>query len=836
MKYLFFFIGCQMGLAQDTLIDYFSDGNFTQELQWKGDTSAFIVNNKLQLQLFASPSSSPQQLYTSSTKIEGGSWSFYNKMLFNPSSQNYTEVILINPDTNFSSSNKLSLELGKNQDKITVKAYDDGNSEILIESDISVFNHSINTIWCKIFQEQSIWTLTYSIDSLQWVTLPSFFYPSQPTATFGIKCHYSSTRKDKFFFDDFKISGLPYKDSIPPLIIRDQLSDSLTYVLEFSEPIDTSSLYLNASIYINQNSNALASANIISPQTIELHFNHIQYNTNFNLHIKDITDLYGNTMSDTVFTFYIQKIYPYDIEIYEFMADPSPPVYLPEIEYIEIKNRSEYPINLYQCQLQIGKNKIPLPKYNLNPNQLVVLYPNSAKSIIDSTISTIFLNSSISLPNSSGIIELLDSNNLQLHALKYKDTWYKNDNKINGGWSLEQLSNFPCIQESAWAASEDYRGGSPGEEHNESIIIDSPKIYKPNGYALTDSTLQLTFSFSILNRSFTNNVYFECNLGIDSIKRVDAFTLELFFTETMVKNKLYKLQLSDQLQPCFPLIWEDLYFGRPSLPLPNLIKISEVCFDTDNEHSEFIEFKNTSNLLLDVYDLVLGVIKDSNFTIAPCSENHILWPKNSFLVLARHLDKLKHYYPLNPEAIYIELEDWITLDDENGEIKLLNRSLQTLDTGCYASYWHTTFLNETQNISLERIDLHSNPCYSESWISASKDVDFASPGFINSQSLSTEISNHFMASFSPNNDGIDDLWEYIINFNLPENVLDILVYDLNGYKRYIHSNGLITGISYMIIWDGKDSDGHLLPVGTYIIVIRNRSDQSLKKIAISITN
>lgn len=837
MRYIILLIWLQYGFTQAQIFDDFSDGNFTNAIEWKGDTSSFIVNANNQLQLFAEPTLGSQVLYIPSTAIDSGTWSFYCRMDFNPSSQNYTEIILLNPDSLFSPTEKVSIELGRNQDKITIRSFHSGTSEVLAESTNPVFTQNTNRIWCKVKNSASVYHLEYSLDSINWALPIAFNSPIQQTATFGVECHYSSSRKDKFYFDDFSISGHAYIDTILPIITANYLTDSLTYVLKFSESIDSNSIQLNTLVNLNHTSSSLSKFRFLNKTTLELELDNISYNSVYNLQIKGIQDLHSNTIKDTILSFRIQRIYPYDLEIIEIMIDPSPPVYLPEIEYIEVHNASTYPLSLKDCMIKIGEKDFTLPAYTLNEDSTLVIYPASAKSIIDSNHSTIFLETSYSLNNTSGELSLLNPNLQTIHTIQYSDLWYRDPNKQDGGWSLEQqFLDYPCLQGINWKASNDPNGGSPNYNHMTLGSLDGLHKLQPEIFIITDSVLQVNFPFSILSSAFLDVENYITDLEIMAIIPINDFSLEIIFNESFLEQNIYTLTLSNTLQPCFPIEWEPLYFGKPTMPLYQDLKWSEICFDVDGNYSEFIEFVNVSAHHLDIYDIALNIIKDSTNNIINCSNNHKLIPSGTYVVLAKNLDKLFENYTKHSEAIYIELDHWVSLDDKSGSIDLLNRSLQMLDSLCYETYWHSTFLSSTENVSLEKIDLEYPTCVDKSWGSAAETANFATPGYLNSQSLTLNASQGFKPSFSPNNDGYNDIWEYTMAFSNSENTIDAFIYNLDGFKVYTFSNGLSVGTSHTFIWHGMNDAGEPLPKGTYIITIRNRTKEFKWKKAISITD
>ena len=66
---------------------------------------------------------------------------------------------------------------------------------------------------------------------------------------------------------------------------------------------------------------------------------------------------------------------PYDILINEFMADPAPPVGLPNVEFIELFNRSNKTIQLKDFKIVNGMSvSTVLRDFMLKPAGYVVIY------------------------------------------------------------------------------------------------------------------------------------------------------------------------------------------------------------------------------------------------------------------------------------------------------------------------------------------------------------------------------------------------------------------------------------------------------------------------------
>ncbi|MGB1293843.1 MAG: hypothetical protein ACPG6V_00080 [Flavobacteriales bacterium] len=818
MKNLILFFICYSAFAQVEIVDDFSDGDLTNHPKWKGDTASFFVNLENQMQLNAPTSVNNQSVYINHNLSDSLHFRFYVQMDFNPSSQNYTEVILVSQDSSVLGSETLRLELGKNSDKIRAVLKNGVSSQLLVETPSAVFTQSVNAVWFSVFHEQSEWNISFSIDSLNWDSLPSFNYSCQSNTGFGIYCNYTSTRHDKFKFDDVFISGYPYLDKTKPKVENLEYTDSQSLMLRFSEPIAYSSLQPLHYGIVPQ----LPVSYIIHDENlIEFQIDQLSYNKSYTFFLKNITDLNGNAMDDTTFNVYWQNIEPYDVVFSEIMIDPSPPVYLPELEYIELKNESNFSFNLEQCSLFVNSKYIHLPKLNLEVDSFLVIYSNSAKTIIDSTTGILILDETFSLPNSTGLLQFYDSLGNLIHEINYLDTWYQNSNKKNGGWSIENVANhFGCVQKEAWQASGHFSGGTPGKTN--SIDLEQVPAWNDmiNVQLRSDSIIEVSFPFLVLDSVYLDpNMYFT-QLPINHIEHSSGSTLLVYFKQKIEDNVVYEFELSPNLFICHLDEIESVFFGVTSLPEKEDFECSEICFDTSSDFSEFIELKNKSGRAKDVFDLGLGIKTDSLWENSLLVNHHIFIPPEYYVVFAKDVDLLLENYPIQDSCVYVSPEQWKTFDDKIGEIRLLTRSFVVLDSLKYESTYHSVFLDETENVSLEKWQWHLNGYLPSSWFSASESDFFATPGYSNSQFIkNTKSVIDFESSFSPNNDGVNDVWSLDLEFSKPDMRINAYVFDLDGFIKFTYAERLSVGSKHTLLWDGQDNDGEILKIGTYVILI-----------------
>src|SRR5690349_1063754 len=155
-----------------------------------------------------------------------------------------------------------------------------------------------------------------------------------------------------------------------------------------------------------------------------------------------------------------------DVIIHEIMADPTPAEGLPPNEWIEIRNCSTMPIQLQGWRLsRLNSQSGPFPSYLLQPDSLLILCGVNTLSDMSSYGPALAITSFPSLNNDRDLLYLMTPDQAVIHAVNYDISWYGNELKQEGGWSLEMIDHHnPCIGPGNWTASIDLNGGTPGKE------------------------------------------------------------------------------------------------------------------------------------------------------------------------------------------------------------------------------------------------------------------------------------------------------------------------------------------------------------------------------------
>lgn len=520
----------------------------------------------------------------------------------------------------------------------------------------------------------------------------------------------------------------------------------------------------------------------------------------------------------------------HSIVITEIMADPEPSAGLPEVEYVEIYNRTDHAIDLTNCQLCVGTACGNLYPYTLQAGEYAVMC--SENKIIDMADYENLLPVQLfkTLINGGRVVYLKDAEGSLMTWTDYTIDWYSaGELKSEGGYSLERRDiNNLHISPTNFQASEHTNGGTPGAPNSVACKFEDnvqPKVLA--AYLEGNQTLCLIFnkemimsnanfqlSSEIAQTSFeypqNRAVRFELTAPIDSSVSIHLSNLRCVSDFT----------LADTLIEVFKL----------HIPQRGDIVVSELMFNPDTDKTKYIELCNISNKHLSLEQLQIDALdsygenkKSLKITNA---HTHALAP-NSYALLITDPFAFQHSYTYCHDAQLCHIETELLDVDGGGIVLCLAHNAQMLDSIHYAENMHNAWLSETKGVSLENTNLLAQEHSIDNWTSAASIANFATPGCANSHTESTHTpenttKHHFyttLESFTPNNDAYEDVLD--IHYDLPN----------NGYQCRVElftpsGNHLLTLVNNELIpqtgkfqWQGTDNDGSPLPVGIYVIVI-----------------
>ncbi len=144
-----------------------------------------------------------------------------------------------------------------------------------------------------------------------------------------------------------------------------------------------------------------------------------------------------------------------------------------------------------------------------------------------------------------------------------------------------------------------------------------------------------------------------------------------------------------------------------------------------------------------------------------------------------------------------------------------------MDKVTYQEEWHFNLLDETDGVSLERIDPEGPSQEKSNWHSASEPVGFATPGGKNSQYRPVVPNGSFSftsGTISPDNDGFEDVLQVAYALAEPALLGSCFVYDDRGRLITTLFKNELLGTTGSFTWDGVTENGVKASIGTYVLI------------------
>ncbi|MCB0640110.1 MAG: lamin tail domain-containing protein, partial [Phaeodactylibacter sp.] len=311
---------------------------------------------------------------------------------------------------------------------------------------------------------------------------------------------------------------------------------------------------------------------------------------------------------------------PYDILIHEIMAfppDPESDVLLPAVEYVELYNRTDSPVNLSGWTFFANTSDADFPAMTIEAGAYLILCRVDAVDSLSAFGPTIGLEGFPGLTNSGSTLKLLDRNGTLIHRVPYTDEWYKSTSKASGGWSLELVNplNY-CAGVANWQASADLSGGTPGQEN--SVTSPAPDEVGPSVQFVippdAPSQIEVVFSEDLDPGQAADTDAYSIDQGVEVIgvefhsEARNRLTLLLF--PELVQGTIYTLSTTTVLEDCQNNPVEVISTTRFALTdpiLPGDLIINEVLFHPEVGGKDFVEVYNTtSDKIFDLNALVLA--------------------------------------------------------------------------------------------------------------------------------------------------------------------------------------------------------------------------------------
>jgi hypothetical protein len=618
-------------------------------------------------------------------------------------------------------------------------------------------------------------------------------------------------------------------DSKPPQLLSLTVVNEKELLLQFNEELLPSAIDVT---HFHVNSFECASASLSTDGiSIQLIFSTSFLNgVDYLITISGIQDIAGNSMLATVkvFRYFIPgPVHKKDLIISEIMADPSPIVQLAEAEYIEIFNRTTNAVELKGWKFSDATTIATLDDHIILPNEYLILTSTANASKFAGFGKVLGVSAFPSLNNSGESLVIRDETGLLIDSVQFSSSWYHDDAKKEGGWSLELIDpQNTCGEENNWIASDDDKGGTPGKQN--SAFANKPDLSGPKLLSVSTSTstdIVLTFDEKLEKNIFTSSFSITPVISIVSASFTDVSLrqIRLKINQSLSVGILYHLKI-ENLRDCNANLiqpeFDEVDFALPEKAESSDLLINEVLFNPKPNGVDFIEIYNRSLKYIDLKNWNLANVENSeaknkksittqNFIIAPFS----------YLVFTEDTKTLKDHYPLGDEANFF-FGNLPTMPDDEGSVALISDDDRIIDSFSYSKKFHSPLIKDSEGVSLERISFTNSTLEPANWKSATAFSGFATPGYLNSNARSETQMEQSVISVDPeiiSFSGANEFTQIRYHFDESGYIANVKVYDHQGRSIKEITNNETLPFDGFLRWDGDNDDGHRTRSGYYLV-------------------
>ncbi len=508
-----------------------------------------------------------------------------------------------------------------------------------------------------------------------------------------------------------------------------------------------------------------------------------------------------------------------------------------EPEWLELYNSDSLAADLTGWSISDASGRIMLDTGIIKPGEYILITSDGetlrSVRMIDPEISILPAD----LPtfnNGEDEVVLRNSSKQVVDSLHYFSSWGG-----RGGVSLERrYFDDPTNDSAFWSSSIDESGGTPGRAN--SIL---PYVHNLRIDSVRFSPVTSEITVQLVNNGIEGMgqgeiiLFYDANQNRKGDAKEELFrtgTPGLLPNEVAVLNIPWQRMLVDEGEDGLILLSlredeheEDniahLFIRRE--PLDSGLVFSEIMFDpialNGVAGAEYVEVYNMMDR-----PIPLGgwrIVEGSGTEREIPDGSPLLLPGFYGLIASDSAIYLRYPYLQDSSNVVILGED-LGLNNSSDELILLNPKGQTIDRVGYTNEWHWDELVDTRGVSLERIALDGRSNDRRNW-SSSVGQDGGTPGARNSRSLPVTTGSAELAvqprTISPDGDGFEDFVR--VTYRLPANTSRTVVeiFDRHGRRVARPINNQPSAAEGGFLWDGRDEDGNILPIGIYVLRIES---------------
>ena len=360
------------------------------------------------------------------------------------------------------------------------------------------------------------------------------------------------------------------------------------------------------------------------------------------------------------------------------------------------------------------------------------------------------------------------------------------------------------------------------------VDYDPPRI---DSIVVVDANnLDVYFSEEVEVNSSQNNINYTVDLGIGNPSTTQKDVLKsslvhLTFATPFTNGGNYWLtvkNVKDTANNSISAVVEPFTYLVLYPPEQNDILINEVLFNPFVGGSDFVEIYNNSSKIINLEGWNLANLeRDSIDNYQLISDTVRLMFPGEFVLLSKDVYNVSMEYLNSEETAFLKMDGFPSYNNDKGDVYLLAPSNQIIDYFHYDEKMHFSLINNPEGVSLERIHYDRPTNEVTNWHSAAEAVGYATPGFENSQFQKQNEGNEEIAvnplTFSPDNDGVDDVVNISYRFPNAGFMGNVVVYDAKGrmVKKLIQNQLLSVKGSFS--WDGVNDNDEKAGVGLYVV-------------------
>ncbi len=818
--------------------DDFGDGDLTNGPVWEGDVGVFIVNDSGQLQL-NNTLAATSQLRSANTMatLNDMEWRMRVKQSFAPSSSNFGRVYLVSDQADLTGPlNGYYLQFGETGSSDAIELFEQsGTSSTSVCRGAEAAIAGSFDVGIKVKRDASgTWQLLVDpsggTDHVLQATGVGAAHGS--SAFIGVRCTYTVSNADKFFYDDL-YAGPAIVDLTPPVLVGATALSATQVELVFNEAVSATTAEVVGNYAISPSvaiSTAVRSGVDAARVTLSL-ASPLIAGSGYTVTVSGVQDLAGNTLVGGTddFTYSVPaSAGSRSVVINELMADPTPTVGLPDVEFLELYNTTtDQTFDLAGWTFSDGGTPVTFPSYPLGPGAFVLVVTQANLGLFPAVPNKLGMGSLPALNNDGDALSLRSADGTLIDAVTYALSWYRDAVKDDGGWTLEQIDpTQPCSGAGNWRASTASMGGTPGVQNSVYELL--PDVTPPTFTTVlvpSTTSLVLRFSEDMDATSIAGGTYvITPDIPVQSAVATGGDAATLLLGAELEVGVLYTISVSG-LRDCpgnLVAAGSSRSFALPEAAAAGDVVINEVLYDPFVEGTDFVELYNRSGRTLSLAGWQLA--NESNGVIGttlPISSDMLLLPGEYALITADLAATLRFYPQTRTDRVAISTMPGF--NNGEGTVILLSPEADTLDLFRYTDDLHFGLVNNPEGYSLERVDPSRPADDATNWQTAAEPAGRATPGFRNSQYAEAPSPTGELtiepAIFSPDNDGFQDVLTIGYRFDQPGFVGSITIFDIAGRAvRSLVQNQLL-GVEGAYGWDGLTDEGSKARMGAYIVVL-----------------